>query len=57
MIVEVRIKKLKPEEVKVEFMPTSLSVAAKLATGIGARSDIKSVCPSLKSLSPSVIQG
>ena len=36
VIVEVRIKKLKPEEVKVEFMPTSLSVAAKLATGIGA---------------------
>jgi len=33
VIVEVRIKKLKPEEVKVEFMPTSLSVAAKLATG------------------------
>jgi len=33
VIIEVRIKKLDPKEVKVDFHPTSLSVTAKLAVG------------------------
>ena len=33
MIVEVRIKSLKPGEVEVNFHPTSLSVTAKLSSG------------------------
>ena len=33
VIIEVRIKKLDPKDVKVEFHPTALSVSAKLALG------------------------
>ena len=35
MIVEVRIKSLNPGEVEVNFHPTSLSVTAKLSSGMG----------------------